>query len=200
MILLAVMLFSASVAGWLAATDASAAVRNYVRFACVLYAALAVSAAVDPRLSDSVTLIVAAVAPALLAVAVRASVSGSISTSVAISALALSTICGMIAAVTGLAVFAFAPLTTAVLAIIAMNLARFSERRVQALQSMASAIAMMAGASVFMVGAPAARTGFMLLHAAGLLGIALALAPRSETIVEEKRVPDLRSAAIRGPR
>ena len=200
MILLAVMLLSASLAGWLILTDAAPAVRNFARFACVLYAALASASAVDPRLSDSVTLIVAAVAPVLLALAMRASDSGSISSAPATLALTLCTISGMVAAATGMAVFAFAPLTVALLAIIALNLAEFSEHRSQSLEAMASAIAMLAGASVFLVGGDAALTGFMLLHAAGLLGIALALAPRSDAVVEQERPPDLRRATIRDPR
>src|SRR6202012_5036604 len=69
MSILPVLLFAVSVAGWMIVTDAAPLARAYLRFACILYAALAAAEFAGARMADSVTLLVAAIVPALLAIA-----------------------------------------------------------------------------------------------------------------------------------
>ncbi|MEI9932010.1 MAG: hypothetical protein WDM89_16090 [Rhizomicrobium sp.] len=197
MMLLAIMLLSAAVAGWLVLADAPEAVRSLARFACVLYAALAAAECLNPSLMEAVTLIVAAVAPAFLALAMRASMSTPVSETLAAVILALCTAAGIFAAVTGIAAFAFAPLTVSVLAIMSTGSVRFREHSMPSLQAMASALALLAGAAAFLMNAGGAQMAFLLLHATGLFGMTLAIAPRSDAVVEQAGQSHLCRTAIR---
>jgi hypothetical protein len=196
MMALAVMLLAASIAGWIAVTDVPPAARAYARFACMLYAALAAACAIGMQLAGAVTLIVSACAPVLLAIAQRIVFRGPVAASIAASMLTAACIAGMIAAATGIAVLGFAPLLLCVLVMIAISLRRFGDLRAAAIQTIASAIALLAGASAFAAGGEAAQPALILFSAAGLLGIALALAPRSDGVVEQKSAPDLRAGTI----
>jgi hypothetical protein len=198
---LAVMLLAASIAGWIAVTDAPSAARAYVRFACVLYAALAAASAIGAQLAGAVTLIVSACAPMLLAIAHRTVFRGPVATSLAASLLMVGCVAGVAAAASSVAVLSFAPLSISVLAMIAISLRCFRDRRASAIQIIAAAIALLAGASAFAAGGKAAQPALLLFSAAGLLGIALALAPRSsDAVVEQKSAPDLRAGTIRPAR
>ncbi len=200
MIALAAMLSAAAIAGWLSVADSSWDVRAYVRFACVLYAALAVAGVSGPPLALSVTLIVCACAPACLAFAVRFALRGSVAPLLIASVLGAVSVAGIMAAATGIAVLAFAPLLFSALAMIAMSLRRIGDRRAQAIQAIAAACALLAGASAFAAGGVRAEPALFLFSAAGLLGFALALAPRSHPIVEQERATGLRAVSIRAPR
>jgi hypothetical protein len=194
---LAVMLLAASIAGWIAVTDVPPDARAYVRFACVLYAALAAASAIGAQLAGAVTLIVSACAPVLLAIAHRIVFRAPVAASIAASVLMFGCIAGMTAAATNITALSFAPLSVSVLVIIANSLRDFSDGRRPAIQAIASATALLAGASAFAAGGEAAM---MLFSAAGLLGIALALAPRSDAVVEQKSARDLRTGTIRPAR
>jgi hypothetical protein len=197
---LAVMLLAASIAGWIAVADGPPAARAYVRFACVLYAALAAASAIGAQLAGAVTLIVSACAPVLLAIAHRIVFRAPVAASIAASVLVVGCIAGMTAAATNIAVLSFAPLSVSVLVIIANSLRDFSDRRGPAIQAIASAAALLAGASAFAAGGEAAQPALILFSAAGLLGIALALAPRSDAAIEQKGAPDLHAGTIRPAR
>jgi hypothetical protein len=106
----------------------------------------------------------------------------------------------MESAATGMALLAFAPLLLCVNAMIAIGLRGFSDRPAQAVQLIAAACALLAGASAFAAGGVRAEPALLLFSAAGLLGISLALAPRSNAVVEQERASDLRAAAIRQAR
>ncbi len=200
MIALAVMVAAAAIAGWLSIADASREVRVYVRFACVLYAALAVASMGGAPLQLSVTLIVCACAPTCLAVAVRFAFRGPVAASAIAFVLGTACVAGMVAAGTGIAVLAFAPLVGSVLSMIAMSLRRIADLRAQVIQAIAAACALLAGASAFAAGGVRAEPALFLFSAAGLLGAALALAPRSRNVVEQERVSGLSTLAIRAPR
>jgi hypothetical protein len=110
-------------------------------------------------------------------------------------------VAGVAAAASSVAVLSFAPLSISVLAMIAISLRCFRDRRASAIQIIAAAIALLAGASAFAAGGKAAQPALLLFSAAGLLGIALALAPRSsDAVVEQKSAPDLRAGTIRPAR
>lgn len=200
MIALAVMLLAAAVAGWLAVAGAPLETRAYARFACMLYAALAVSGAAELQLALSVTLIVSASAPMLLAFAVRFAFRGPVVSPLTIAVLVAVCGSGIVAAATGIALLAFAPLFVSVLTMIAISLRRFGDLRARAIQTIAAACAILAGASAFVAGGARAEPALFLFSAAGLLGLCLALAPRSEIAVEQERASDLRAMPIRQPR
>lgn len=200
MIALAIMLVAATLAGWLAVAEASWSTRAYVRFACVLYAALAVASAVGAQIALSVTLIVSALAPVFLALAARFAFRGPFASSLIAAMLVIACVAGIMAAATGVVTLAFAPLLLSVIAMIATGLHRFVDLRAQAIQMIAGSCALLAGASVFTAGGVRAEPALLLFSAAGLLGISLALAPRLNAVVEQERAPDLRTAAIGPPR
>jgi hypothetical protein len=197
MSVLSVLLFAVSIAGWMIVTDAPPSARAYLRFACILCAALAVAEFAGARLADAVTLLVAAIVPALLAIATYSVFRTRVPSPLAGLVLALCSIAGMAAAGTGLALFAFAPLLAAVLAMMVTALRGFNDMRLRSMQAMASAIALLAGASVYAGGGANAPAALVLFFAAGLLGCALVLTPRSETVVDQEAAPDLRTTSIR---
>jgi len=88
MIAFGFMLFFACVASWIVSASA------YLRFACVLYAALAIAA--GTRFADGVAPIVCAIAPAMLALAFSRS-------RLAAPLLAMSVMAGLAAAATQVA-------------------------------------------------------------------------------------------------
>jgi len=199
-IALATMLLAAAIAGWLAVSGAQSDVRNYVRFACMLYAALAASSTVGAQFALSVTLIVSACAPVFLACAVRFAFHGPVTSLWITPLLVAACVAGIVAAATGIALLAFAPLLFSVLAIIAVSLRRFGDLRAKVVQAIAASCALLAGASAFAAGGVRAEPALILFSAAGLLGLSLALAPRSGAVVVQERAPDLRGVAVRQPR
>ena len=197
MIAFAVMLLAAAVAGWIIVAGLSHVARAYARFAFVLYAALAAAIVVDARLADSVALIVSAVAPALLALAVANVLRRPVATVLASLVMAASCIAGMAGAATGIAALAVGPLLLSVVAMIAVTLRDWRNSRLATFQTIASAVALLAGASAFVDDGLAALCAFT---AAGLLGVALSTTQRLDA-VEEERGRNLRSSsAIRSLR
>jgi hypothetical protein len=197
MSILSILLFAVAIAGWMIVTDAAPSARAYLRFACILYAALAVAELAGARMADSVTLLVAAIVPALLAVATYSVFRARVSPPLAGLILALCSVAGIAAAGTGLALFAFAPLSMAVLAMMVTALRCFNDMRLRSIQAMSSAIALLAGASAYVGGGANAPAALVLFFTAGLLGCALVLTPRSETVVDQEAAPDLRTTSIR---
>ncbi len=170
MIAFVLILLLACVAAWIVSPSA------YVRFAGALYAALAAACAVERQLADSVALIVCAVAPVLLALALLHSRRVRLAPAFACAA-------GMAAAATGIVVLAFAPLLIASAAI------AFARRRSP--QALATALALVAGAPSYAAGSLPALLTF---SSVGLLGAAL------QTAVEKQRGRDMGVAGIRGAR
>ncbi len=166
----ALMLFFACIAVWIVSPSA------YVRFAAALYAALAAACAVEPHLAGSVALIVCAVAPVLLALALMRPGSARF-------APAFACIAGLAAAATGIAVLAFAPLLIASVAI--------AVARRRSPQAVAVSLALVAGAASYLAGSLPALVAF---SSVGLLGAAL------QTPVEKQCRRDLHGIRIRGAR
>lgn len=162
MIAFSFMLFCAAVAAWIISADL------HLRFAAILYAALAVAAPL--HLGVSVALIVCAVAPAMFAFGRKR---------FATPVLIVCCAAGLVAAATGIAMLAFAPLLAAALAIAASR---------SNLQGAACALALVFGAASFVAGSLPALMAF---SSAALLGLAL------QAGVEEQGGRDSRKRGIR---
>jgi hypothetical protein len=170
MIAFALMLFFACVAAWIVSPSA------YVRFAGLLYAALAAACAIERHLADSVALIVCAVAPVSLALALMRP-------SRARFAPGVACVAGIAAAATGIAVLALAPLLIAAAAI------AFARRRSP--QALAVSLALVAGAASYLSGSLPALMAF---SSVGLLGAAL------QTSVEKPGGRDMGGVGVRRAR
>ncbi|HEX4859920.1 MAG TPA: hypothetical protein VFV07_01700 [Rhizomicrobium sp.] len=155
MIAFGFMLFFACVASWIVSANA------YLRFASVLYAALAVAAGTN--FAGGVAPIVCATAPVMLAFAFARS-------RLAAPLLAMSVVAGLAAAATGIAVLAFAPLLAAAIAIAVAG--RRSPR------SIAVSLALVASAASAMAGS---LPGLIAFSSVAVLGAAL------QAPVEKKR-------------
>jgi hypothetical protein len=166
MIAFGFMLFLACVAAWIVSVDA------YLRFAAVLYAALAASCAAG--IADGVAPLVCATAPVMLALAG--------SSRFAALLLAMAAIAGLAAAATGIAVLAFAPLLAAAVSIAVV--------RRRSVQSFAVSLALIASAASYMAGS---LPGLIAFSSAAVLGTAL------QAPVEKKR-DAARGLAIRRAR
>lgn len=183
MIAFAFMLFAAALAAWIVIGDAPPRVRAYVGLACMLYAALAAASAVNDGLADSVALIVASVAPTLLASAARPHAAAS-----AALALIVASLAGMAAAATGIVLFAFVPLLAAAIV--------FAGAR-RTVQACAASVAMASGAAAFVAGGAPAHPALMAFWSAGILGAALALAPSQAAVEKHRRHGPRRAVASR---
>jgi hypothetical protein len=197
MMMLALMMVSASVAAWIVAGATPPEARSYVRLASALFSAFGIAAAVGEPLANAVGLIASAVGPALLALAVLGAWRRPPSPSLASLALALAAACGIAAAATNWTVLVLAPLIAAVTAIVGVAIAGSGAGSVRAAQAVAAALSFLAGAGIHATGGVIAQTGLMLFSSAGLLGVSLALARDSDAAVEEARPRDLRRRAIR---
>ena len=187
MIVFALLLFAAAVAGWFVVAGVAPVARGQARFAFLLYAGLGIVIAANVRLTDGAVLIVSAAAPMLLAFAIAGALRRRFSTALACVALASACIAGMAAAVTGIAALAFAPLLLSVVGTVALALPGWRDRIMAATRTAASAVALLAGAAAFVAGGAASQAAFCAFTAAGLLGAALSLTSDSGAIVEKAR-------------
>jgi len=142
----------------------------YVMFASALYASLAAAdllAALAhlPGEADAIALLVAALAPASLALAMAGN---RINTALATFILCVALIAGLFAAMTGEAAAAFAPLFASVCAMLAMALRRRN------IHAGLGALAFLAASASFLSDTQSARMALALFSAAGLIGVALA--------------------------
>jgi hypothetical protein len=161
-----VLAFGAAVAA-LTAARARKSARAYLLFASALYAGLAggdllAAFAHAPDEADAIALLVAALAPASLALAMAGTM---LNTALATLVLLLALICGLFAAMTGEALAAFAPLFASVCAMLAMA------ARKKQIYAGIGALAFLAAAASFMAGG--AHMALALFSAAGLIGVSL---------------------------
>jgi len=190
----AVVLGFAAVIAAMAGGATAKPVRAYLRFAAGLAAALAAADLVAalgraPDFSvfaDAVTLLIAGLAPAMLALAAAVHFGHGLRAAPAAALLIVACIAGLGGAATGSTLLGFAPLAAASIALGAFALQSWQRGRKTALLLGLSAAAILAAAAAYMSGAAAGRTGFALFLAAGLLGVALALARRSHAAVEDR--------------
>jgi hypothetical protein len=189
-ILFAVVLVLAAVLAWFIAARAKPAGRPYVRFAGVLYIALAVSGLVpesgDPAgaFARAVALVVCVLAPCTLALALVGMFRKSGSSALAAIFLPLACLGGLGAAATDATAFGFVPLAIATAATAIAAVRAFSQFRIASLQALAASVSFVCAASSLMAGGSPARASLYLFSAAGLLGSALALARGSRAGVE----------------
>lgn len=168
------------------------AARDYLQFAAALCAALAIAdfiAAAEneiwsTQLADTIVLIVAALAPAMLTLSIAAVFERPIKTIIAAPILVLAFVAALAAAFSGETFVALAPLAVSVCAMLALAARRWRLYARAPAQATLSALALLAAAAAFSAGG---RTAFALFLAAALLGTALATTRPSYRTVEEKR-------------
>jgi hypothetical protein len=190
MIAFAAMLFLGAAAGWIAAGAASRHPRWYLRLAAMLYAAMAVSAAMAFA-ETAVTQIVATLAAPLLAMAVYGTFRGAPPPIAATIILAATCVAGIVAAATGAAVLSNLPQVLAALAILAM--ARRVTIKRSRLYLVLGAVSLLGAAACQLIDGTVAGAGLLLFSAAGLLGVALA----SDVLVEQRQKDEGRPAVRR---
>jgi hypothetical protein len=176
------------------------AARDYLRFAAVLYVALALCdglAIVMPgatvlTFADAVMLVVCALAPVALGFALFAAFEHPPSPAIAAVLLVLATLAGIAAAATGTPVLALSPLAASVLTMLALCARHWRNDKRAASHAFLSACCLFCGAAATLSGGSLGRTALELFSSAALLGFALALVRRSRVAVVEQR--DLRGA------
>lgn len=193
----ALLLLASTIAGWFIAAAARPAARVHLRFASVLFAACGVAAVATPVAAPAVVLLVLPIGAAVLALAARAGFEHALAPALSSLALALVSLCGIVGAATGLALFALAASVLGTVALLVLSLRRFEANRVAAAQGALSALCLLAAQSLFAI--ERLSVPFLLFLAAGMLGAALALS-RSDLAAEQKAAADLRGAAIGGRR
>jgi hypothetical protein len=182
--------------------------RSYLQFAAVIYLALAIAdeiAIVLPgtatsAFADAVTSVACALAPVALSLSLFATFEHPPKSWAATVFLLLALVCAMGAAMSGMEVLSFAPLSASVFAMLALSLRRWRLEQRGPLHAVIAALCFLVAAASGASGDAAGRTGLALFSAAGLLGISLALARRSHAPVAEQRASDLRFTAIGGKR
>ena len=189
----ALLLFASSLAAWLVASAARPAARVHLRFAAVLFAALAVSVIAVPAAVPAITLLVLPIGSGVLVLAMLAATARPLEAALAAALLAVVSLAALGASITGWTALALAPAALCAGAV-GLLAARGSDR-LRVVQGIAGALCLLGAASAFALeGADAASTLFC---AAGLLGLTLALS-RSGAAVEEHTGRDLRAAIARG--
>jgi hypothetical protein len=188
----AIVLFLGAAAGWIAAGAARKHPRWHLRFAAMLYAAMAISAAMVFAAS-AVTHIVVTLAAPLLAMAAYGTFRRVPVPVAATIILAMSCIAGIAAAATGAIVLSTLPQVLAALAIVAMA------RRVTITRSrlylVLGAASLLGAAACQLIDGVVANAGMLLFSAAALLGVALA----SNVLVEQRQQHERGFAVRRAP-
>ncbi len=184
------LLFAATITVWFVATAARAPARVQLRFSAVLVAAIAAAILALPAIATGVCLLVLPIAFGTLALASAFSYARALPPALAALALALASLCGLGAAVSGVAVLSFVPAALSIVAGAALFLGRFDIDRTASVQGMLGGLALLGALSCFAL--QGAGMALCLFLAAGLLGVTLALS-RSDVGVEQAR-------DLRGPR
>jgi hypothetical protein len=196
-ILFAVVLVLSALTAWVVAARAKAFVRPYVRFASVLYVALAIASLVPDEVvatgafARAVALVVCVLAPATLSLALVALFRKPVTAGPAAIWLTVCCLGGIGAAISDVPALGFVPLVLGAGAALFASLRMFAKSRVAALQGALASLAFLCAAASLMTRAPASRAALILFSAAGLLGTTLALVRGSRPNVEKERRRDL---------
>jgi len=188
----AAVLGFACVIAALSARSATEPARSHVWFAAGLGAALAVADAVATlapgmaAFAGAVELLVAALAPVTIVLAVVARFARALRPPAAATILVSACVAGLLAAATGSVLFGFAPLAAAAAAMAGLAARIWHEARRPALSLVLSSAALVAAAASEMGGGAAGRMGFGLFFAVALLGSALAVVQRSDAPVKPR--------------
>jgi hypothetical protein len=197
MIMLALMMVSASVSAWMVAGAAPREPRPYIRIASALFLAFGIAGAIGETLARPVGLIAMATGPALLTLAVPGA-GRHPPPGLASLALVAASACGIAAAVADRPSLAMVPLVIAVASMVGATLAGSGAGPLsRGPQVVAASLSFLAGGCVDIIGGVFAQPGLMLFSSAGLLGLSLALARDSDASIEEQRTGGLRRRAIR---
>jgi len=168
-------LFAASVAGWWMTGALPARARLYLRFAAVLFAAIAVS--VPLGISDDVALFLLPLAAVSLMIAALARFAAPLPIFIATLALVASLAGGMSAMLWTIPVLALGPVILAGLAIVAAGL-----NGTAVMASLAGTALLGSGLALLEQGA---GNGFLLLCAAALVGLAKPAARKSALAIQQ---------------
>jgi len=168
-------LFAASVAGWWMTGALPARARLYLRFAAVLFAAIAVS--VPLGISDDVALFLLPLAAVSLMIAALARFAAPLPIFIATLALVASLAGGMSAMLWTIPVLALCPVILAGLAIVAAGL-----NGMAVMASLAGMALLGSGLALLEQGA---GNGFLLLCAAALVGLAKPAARKSALAIQQ---------------
>jgi len=183
------LLLAACLAAWLVAAGARPRARVHLRFAAVLFAALAIAALGVEAAAPAIALLVLPIGSGVLVLGAAAGIGRPLEPALGASLLAVISLAALGATVSGLAALALGPAALCAGAIALLG-GRIPDR-LGAFQAIAAALCLIGAASaVVWEGAGPALTLFC---AAGLLGVALALA-RSGATIEESAGRDLRGA------
>jgi hypothetical protein len=182
-------------------SHARASARDYLRFAAVLYLALALCnglAAADPGpttlgLLVAVTHVVRALAPVTLAFALLAAFEHPPSAWIATISMVSACSAGIADAALGNPMLSLASLTVGVLAILALCIRRWRVEKRSASHAFLSGCCLICAAAASLAAGAGARIAPILFPAAAILGFSLALARRSDVAVANAR--DLRMGA-----
>ncbi len=183
----AVVLALAAAAAWIATDGARPVIRLYLRFACVLYAALAAST-LSRIAPDAVAVMVATLAVALLSLAVFASLRRTPKPAFAAALLAGACAAGIWSAAIGVVALAVIPQVVCLVAVLVI--ARRGLMRRPGVHLVFGAVALLAASCSLLAKDPHAFMALLLFSAAGLLGVVLALARGSKIPVEQQRGAD----------
>jgi hypothetical protein len=170
----ALALFAAGIGGWISAAPLRATARLYLRFAAMLFAALAVSFPLG--LSGVVALFLLPLASVALMIASLARFARPLPVFAACLVLIAGLACGLAALLTGMAWFALLCAAAAALVVIAVSL-----NRGEFAASLAGAALLL---SVLVSWNENAQAGMFLFCAAALLGLARAPAPKSALAIQ----------------
>ena len=185
------MLGFAGLLAVLTARKARPAARAYLQFAAVLYIALSVAdeAAIfwphARSAAAAVTLIIYALAPVALALALFAAFEHPPKSWIAAVVLVLACCAALAAAVSGAAALSFAPLTASVCAMLALSVRKWRAQKHVPVYAVLSALCVLCGAAAGASAEMGNITAPSLFCAAGILGMALALARSGKTVAEQ---------------
>jgi hypothetical protein len=191
----AAVLALAAAAAWLTAKGARPSSRLYLRFACVLYAALAASALANIA-PQAVAVIATTLATALLMLAAYASFRRAAKPLPAASVLAMACVAGIWSAARGAMAPAVVLQVFCLFVMIALARRGLAAWRRPSIHLVLAAAALLAASCSLLVENSQAFVALLLFSAAGLLGTTLSLVRASEIPVEERRDAD-GAAAVR---
>ena len=202
----AFVLALAAILACLIAHRARGAVRGYLRFAAILYLALAIAQILAAFFPAPQTIgvvvsaidLVSALAPVCLALSIFSVFEHPPPGWLAAIVLLLGGIGGLFASVTAVPSVAFAVLFASVCAMLTLSIRRLRKEWRSALDTILASVCLIAGAACSVTEGEVGRIALALFSAAGLLGIALGVSRRSNAIVKtDGGRDDMASIALR---
>jgi len=185
MIAFAAVLALGAAVGWIAAGGVRRSAQVYLRFACVLYATLAASAAFSIAL-DAVAPIATTLAIALLTLASFIGFRREINPGFGAIILAAACLAGIWSAATGVLAIAVLPQILCLIAVLAVARHGPAKPRGPGLYLALGCAALLAASCSLLAQDARAAVALLLFSAAGLLGVAYALGRASHVFVEER--------------